>query len=170
MRKALLVLLAPLLVLIAFAQTNSLERRVKVRAGKIVTEYYNSNIVVRVEGVSTKTNSTGAPIAGYTKLYQDGKLALEENWGPTSETQRIYYRNGRQIVTEMDEDGDGIPEWVIVFGENGKACEVFKFKGRGKIELLGTGATEEFNRGLEQSKDLIEAITNRATRPSPGSK
>jgi len=140
---------------------------VKVSGGKVVSEYYMSNALVRVEAVSTTTNENGSPIAGYTKLYQNGKLTLEENWGPGPIRQRTFIRDGKPLLTETDKDGDGIFEWIVVNRDDGEAYAVFKCLSQHSIELLGASAVADYNEGLKEGKGIIEVITNRNTRP-PG--
>jgi hypothetical protein len=152
--------------LVLFAQSAPLAKRVKVAGGKTVTEYYASNVLVRLEAVSVKTNKDGSPIAGYTECYQDGKLVLHENWGPGPIRQRMFFRNGKQVLTETDKDGNGVPDWIVVNGDNGEAYAVFKYDNVHGIELMGTNAVAEYNEGLETGRGVVEVITNRLSRPN----
>jgi antitoxin component YwqK of YwqJK toxin-antitoxin module len=149
-----------------FAQADGQDKRVKVTESKDAkkqntsTEYYKDGLLVRKELVETR-KSDGARLAGYTKMYQGGKLVYVEIWGPGSERQRTYYRDGHRLMTEMDKKGDGTAKWIIVYRDDGQAYAVFRSGGPQSTELLGTNALAEFAEGLEQSRGVIEAITNR---------
>lgn len=166
MKTAILLLLILGLCGFLFAQSDGQDKRVKVTESKdgerknTSTEYYKDGLLVRMELVETK-KSDGTRLAGYTKLYQDGKLVCVEISGPGTERQRTYYRDGHQLLTEMDKSGDGVAEWIIVYKDDGQAYAVFKSPGPHEIELMGTNALAEFAEGLEHSKGVIEAITNR---------
>ena len=157
------------------AQSTGLEKRDKLtdsNDGKkqiAITEFYMNGMLVRKEFVE-KRKSDGTRLAGYTKLYQGGKLVCLEIWGPGNERQRTYYRDGQQIMTEMDKNGDGNPDWRIVYRDDGKAYAVFKCSGLETIELLGTNALADFDAGLDKSSGVIEVITNIVRQQSGGKK
>jgi hypothetical protein len=126
----------------------------------IVTEYYNTNdsTLQRREVIERDKNSA-SPIAGYAQSYQGGKLVLDENWGPGPMRQRTFYRDGSFLVTQMDEDGDGRFEWVVVHGEDGKAIATFRLSGQ-QLHLLDPGAAESFNNGAEIAEEVFPKLTN----------
>jgi antitoxin component YwqK of YwqJK toxin-antitoxin module len=150
---------------LVLAQKAGLEKREKVTDStdgtkqKITTEYYTNNNLIRREFVE-KRKGSGTALAGYTKLYQDGLLVCVETWGPGAVRERTFYRDGKQLFVEIATAGNGIPQWIIMFRDDGKAYAVLKCSGPQRIDLLGTNAVADFDEGIKQSQGVVEAITN----------
>jgi len=131
------------------------DRNVNGIPERTVTDYYEDNVLVRREVVEDP-NEDGVPDAGYTDIYRDNKLIYDENWGPGTIKQRHFFRDGKQVMIEIDKDGDGIFEWIVMHSDQGQPYAIFKLSDKGRIQLLGKGALEDFKKGSEAARKLHE--------------
>jgi len=155
-------------VLTLMAERPPLEERVKLRSSSIVTEYYLSNTIVKVEGMSTRTNRDGSPKIRYRKHFRQGSLALMETWGPGAERGRLFYRRGKAVYGEVDVNGDGAPDAIAVTEDNGEPWAIFIVGEDGLLELADEGmhvrAREESELLGTMMEVLLEVARDRSVR------
>lgn len=131
---------------------------------KTTNEWYLNGVLVRRE-VQHDKDEDGLPDAGYTELWQGGKPVFVEILGPRpfKDRQRIFLRDGKIILIELDRDDDGVFEWIMVFNDDEEPCTVFKCADRENIELLGTNSVQSAKEGVRLAKKFFQVITNQAS-------
>jgi hypothetical protein len=136
--------------LLTFAQTNIGERTVvKVeenkRGKKTITDVFIGGVLVRKQ------------VEEYTRFYRDSQEVLFEYWDSKSkETVRYFTQDNRTVMAELDRDGDGLFEWVVLFGKDEKVSIVFRRTKEGKMELLDGDALDKFKQGSDAAKEFFE--------------
>lgn len=146
---------------VAFAQPKDGERNVvKVeetkRGKKTITETFKGDVLVRKQVEEQRTGDKPLE-AKYTRFYRDGQEVLFEYWDSKSkETVRYFTQDKRTVMAELDRDGDGLFEWVVLFGKDEKVSTVFRRTTDGKMELLDGDALDKFKQGSATAKELFE--------------
>lgn len=147
--------------LVGFGQTNDGERTVvKVeetkRGKKTITDTFKGDKLIRKQIEEQRTGDKPLD-ARYTRYYRDGQEVLFEYWDSRSkETVRYFTEDKRTVMAELDKDGDGIFEWVVLFGKDEKVSTVFRRIAGGKMELLTGDALDKFKQGSDTAKELFE--------------
>lgn len=147
--------------ILGFAQTKDAERTVvkheeTKRGNKTTTDTFKGDLLIRKQVEERRTNDKPLE-AKYTRHYRDGHEVLFEYWDSKSkETVRYFTQDDRTVMAELDRDGDGLFEWVVLFGNDEKVSAVFRRTADGKMELLDGAALDTFNKGSDAAKKLFE--------------
>jgi hypothetical protein len=148
-------------LVMTFAQSKDAERTVEKveetkRGRKTITETFKNGMLVR-KHVEEKRTGDKPVEAKYTHYYQGGQEVLFECWESKSkETSRYFMVEKRLVMAELDRDGDGLFEWVVLFGKDEKVSTVFRRTTDGKIELLDGDAFDKFKHASDTAKELFE--------------
>lgn len=146
---------------VAFAQTKDGERNVvKVeetrRGKKTITDTFKGDVLIRKQVEEQRTGDKPLE-AKYTRYYRDGQEVLFECWDSKSkETVRYFTQDKRTVMAELDRNGDGVFEWVVLFGKDDTVSTVFRRTADGKMELLDGAALDTFKKGSDTAKELFE--------------
>jgi len=147
--------------MVTFAQANDTERTiVKVeeteRQKKTITELFKGDKLIRKHVEVIRTGNKPVEVK-YTCYYQDGKEVLFECWDSKSKISTRYFKvNNQLVMAEIDRDGDGLFEWVVIYGEGEKVSSVFRRTKDGGIEMLDGDALDTFKKGSDAAKKLFE--------------
>jgi len=146
---------------VAFAQAKDGERNVvKVeetkRGRKTITDTFKGDVLIRKQVEEQRTGDKPLE-AKYTRYFRDGQEVLFEYWDSKSkETVRYFTQDKRTVMAELDRDGDGLFEWVILFGKDDKVSTVFRRTTDGKMELLDGPALDTFKKGSDAAKEFFD--------------
>jgi|GEM_PF-3117062 len=149
------------LPIVTFAQANDTERTiVKVeeteRQKKTITELFKGDKLVRKQVDVIRTENKPVEVK-YTRYYQDGKEVLFECWDSKSKISTRHFKvNSQLVMVEIDRDGDGLFEWVVIYGEGERVSSVFRRAKDGGIEMLDGDALDAFKKGSDTAKELFE--------------
>lgn len=114
---------------------------------KRTTETFTGDILVaRKDEVSIKDNGTIDYV--FLKLFRDGTMTYASTFNKAARnTIRSYYHQGKMVVEEGDQDGDGFFETLILFDAAEQPVEAFS---RSKDGTVAEFSKEELSK-LKQS-------------------
>jgi len=106
-----------------------------------------TNLVRRT--VISDTNDDGVPDQKIISCYRNGKKACMfwRHMDQSNRTTRIFISEGRQVLMDDDENGDGYFETMFIFGTNGIPSAVFKIDKEG---IPSPAPEDEFNKYVEE--------------------
>jgi hypothetical protein len=113
-------------------ETKTFESRKNGKYKRTTETFIDETIVVRKEEVSLKDN--GQTDYVFIKCFRDGKMTYASTFYATvNRTIRSYYNQGKMIVMEGDEDGDGFFETMILFDTKEQPVEAFSKSKDGRV-------------------------------------
>lgn len=100
---------------------------------KRTTETFAGKVLVaRKEEVSLKDNDQIDYV--FVKLFRDGKMIYASTfYAAENRTIRSYYHQGKMVMAEGDEDGDGFFETMILFDAKEQPVEAFSKSKDGTV-------------------------------------
>jgi antitoxin component YwqK of YwqJK toxin-antitoxin module len=120
------------------------ERTTEVFAGKI--------LMSRKVEVSVKDN--GQIDYVFTKLFRDGKMTFASTLDNAAKnTIRSYYRDGKMIFEEGDEDGDGFFETLILFDTDEQPIEAFSKNKDGVVTQFSNEKLVELKKSFAKLRE-----------------
>ncbi|GIX50495.1 MAG: hypothetical protein KatS3mg132_689 [Limisphaera sp.] len=164
--KTFLVSCALLAMLVALSSQQP-RAEVRIREGKstLVHEYYVSNMLVKLEGVSVRTNKDGIPLIRFRELYREGKRVSREVWGPGEVRDITFYREGKPVLQQVDKDGDGRPEVTIVTKEDGVPEAVLSHDHANGVELVGETVIEQTRLWHQVTSSIVKLLSDSGGKP-----
>jgi Trm5-related predicted tRNA methylase len=113
-------------------ETKVSESRSKGKYKRTTETFRDKVLVARKEEVSVKDN--GQIDYVFTKLFRDGEMIHASTFHAAAKnTVRSYYHQGKMILEEGDEDGDGFFETMIFFEADKRPVEAFSKSKDGAI-------------------------------------
>ena len=105
----------------------------------------------------------GEPDITYVKLLRGGQLVFYEAWDRFSNQRaRMYYRNGKLVLIEGDNDNDGWFETVLIMtGEETIDCVLERTKD-GTTRFAEPETAMRIMRGYMQGKAIMDPLVRRA--------
>lgn len=105
-------------------ETKVSESRKNGKYKRITETYIDKVLVARKEEISLKDN--GQTNYVFLKLYRDGEMTYSSTFYKSeNRIIRSYYHQGKMVVEEGDEDGDGLYETIILFDTKEQPVEAF---------------------------------------------
>ena len=113
-------------------ETKISESRKNGKYKRTTETFAGKALVARKEEVSLKDN--GRTDYVFVKCFRDGKMTYASTFYATeNRTIRSYYNQGKMIVEEGDEDGDGFFETMILFDTKEQPVEAFSKSKDGTV-------------------------------------
>jgi len=138
-------------------------RNQAVKAGEVVTTREAKwTDDVRTRDVEIRRESDGVVISRYGKVWRSDEIVSCYSWSKVyGKGARWYYHNGRELLCEADEDGDGVTDIVILFDDSRGPVAGFAKKGDGTVLPLEKAEFEAICTTYEIGKrvaPLIDAL------------
>lgn len=85
----------------------------------------------------------------FTKLFRNGEMIYASSFYKSeNRTIRSYYNQGRMVVEEGDEDGDGFFETMILFDANEQPAEAFSKRKDGTVVQFSSEKLTELKKSF----------------------
>ena len=116
----------------AHTETKVSESRKNGKYKRITETFTDKVLASRKEEVSVKDNDQIDFV--FVKLFRDGEMTYASTfYKAENRTIRSYYHQGKMLVEEGDEDGDGFFETMILFDANEQPVEAFRKSQDGTV-------------------------------------
>lgn len=119
---------------------------------KRITETFAGDERIRVKReISSKDNGSFDYV--FLKLFRDGSMIFASTFdGAAGRTMRSYYRQGKLVLGEEDEDGDGNFETMILFDEDEQPLEAFRRTKKGDVRAFSKNKLAELKESFSRFK------------------
>lgn len=133
-------------------QTKVSESRKNGKYKRTTETFTDKGLSARKEEVSVKDN--GRIDYVFVKLFRDGEMTYSSTLYKTeNRTIRSYYHQGKMIVEEGDEDGDGFFETMILFGANEQPVEAFSQNKDGTVTQFSKEKLAELKKSFAKLQE-----------------
>jgi hypothetical protein len=134
-------------------ETKVTEVRERGRYKRITETFVNGELVSRRVEVSTRDD--GEINLVFVKCFRNGKMVFAstlDKMNNRNVTIRSYHHEGKCLVMEGDEDGDGFFETLMLVGDNGIPVEGFERSKDGTVTPMSEERLSKIKKEFEVGK------------------
>jgi hypothetical protein len=126
---------------------------------RIVDSVFDGTNLVR-RTITADTNDDGTPDQRIISCYRHGEKAsvFWRHMDQSNRTTRIFMSEGRQVVMNDDEHGDGHFETMMIFDTNGIPRAVFTIDSAGVPSPVSDDRLQEFVEGFSFGNEVVKPI------------